>query len=902
MNIQRMIIFVVLSGNCFLFPLIGASSETAQATLVHTNVPHHFLQTSSKANPTPDDSKTNQKASSIPSIGNTSSTDQPKQSVASQTNTASSIPTQGTLPANVSNTANGSTAASTPTSGTIFTPASSTNSSPDPNTILTSATNSSLTPNRFAEQKEENPILADTFINSLTLSNESVSQVLALLGKWTDRVIIQGEGLPKHNINLDIPMPLSFEEAVAVLKSRLAADGIAVIPLGDKTWKAIPSSKAKSNAPMIVKREDLSKKTSSQEICCCLFRLNNLIAREGARTITQWVTPMVSSVVTLDKANSLFITDTLANLQQFDRIFKNIDKVGNIQEAILWFHPKNASAENLKKTFEDLQNGALRYYLLGNTSFAVDKSTNTFIVTTPKGYEPMIRSFFDIFDTATDPLVQHYVFRIQHGSSKEITELIKKLMQQQKETVQNPKDTYSQSPFTQTFSKHLSVECDERLNAIVAYGTPADYRQIQHLLEQIDVVLPQVRIEVIIAEVKLIAGQASGLESFGYQQHTQTEQKYNRNGDLAGGTTTIPHQITANLASLPGGLSIGNIKGFWPKFGIDTILNAAKTNSNVKIVSSPTLLTTHAREAKLSVVETRPYISAIQTKTGSGATDGDVSNSNVEKVDAGIELSVKPLIGLDGTIQMEIDQKIDNFTTNSMSIGSSNSKIEIPFINKRQIKSFISVQSGEMIVLAGLKKKDTVQVKKKLFLFGDLPLFGDLLFTSKAQQTETSELIVFIRPVLLSNDSSAKKDTEQYTSNLTPSAQQEINTYQQTGRFSQEDLIHLNDPIRKPAKQTSETNVSKRKNKSSLPQKTSASTVSKKQKAKQAFLPKKIPGNPSSKPSKREKIHKRKKPLINKGTSNMRTYGSMKSGKAMPRRKNFGKKRSQLSFPLDSRK
>ena len=687
----------------------------------------------------------------------------------------------------------------------------------------------------------------EPFLSSLTLTNESVSQTLALLGKWTNRVIILEDGLPRRNINLDISMPLSFDEAVAILKSRLAAEGIAVTPLGEKAWRAVPINKAKSNAPTMLKREDLLKKTSSQEICCCLFRLNNLTAREGARAISQLTTSVSSSVVTLDKANSLFITDTLANLQQLDRFFQENDKVANIQEAILWLHPKNASAENLKKIFEDLQNGALKYYLLGNTSFTADKNTNTLVISTPKGCETMIRKAFETFDTATDPLVQYYVFRIQHGSSKEITGLIKKLIQQQKETVQNSTSTDQQNSPTQTFSKYFSVECDERLNAIVAQGTPTDRRQIQHLLDQIDVVLPQVRIEVIIAEVKLTDGQASGLESFGYQQHIQTEQKYDRNGAATGTTSTIPHKITAGLASLPGGLSIGNITSFWPKFGIDTILNTAKINSNVKIVSSPTLLTTHAREAKLSVVETRPYISSIQTKTGSGATDGDVSNSNVEKVDAGIELSVKPLIGLNGTIQMEIDQKIDNFTTNSMHVGSANSKIEIPFINKRQIQSFVSAQSGDMIVLAGLKKQDILHNKKKMLILGDIPLFGDLLFTSKSEQEEESELIVFIRPILLPDASSAKKDTEQYTSNLTPASQQVIRSYQLTEQASQPDL---NDPHRseqKPVGQNENTSSKLEKESSRLQKSSEAEPSQKKRRKKTLFSRKRRPIHQKSK-------------------------------------------------------
>jgi general secretion pathway protein D len=518
-----------------------------------------------------------------------------------------------------------------------------------------------------------------------------------------------------------------------------------------------------------------------------MFRLENLTAREGARTVMPWVTPLTSSVVALDKANALFVTDSLANLQQLDNIFSRIDRVGDVQDAILWFQPKNASVESLKASFEDLQKGALKYYLLGNTSFASDKNTNSFIVVTPKGNEPMIREFVEKLDATVDPLVQHHVFRIQHGSSKEITELIKKLMSQQKETNSGTQANAS----TAAFSEKLSIECDERLNAIVAYGTPSDIRQIQNLLNQLDVVLPQIRLEVVIAEVRLTDGQASGLESFGFKHGDGviTRPTWNQadGKESKDYVKDLTNQVAPGAASIPG-VTSPILSGLvnWGRHSmvtIDGVLNAAKTKQNIKIVSSPTLLTTHAREATLSVVETRPYIKALQTKAGSGSTDADVSNSTVDQVDAGIVLTIKPWIGTDGTVQLEIDQKIDNFTANSMAVGSSNNRVTIPYINKRQLKSFVSAKSGEMIVLGGLKKKETTRTKRKTFLLGDIPGIGEL-FTGKGKSEETTEMIVFIRPVLLQNNDAVRADTELYKENLTSKTRDEVNAYEETGRFS----------------------------------------------------------------------------------------------------------------------
>lgn len=610
-------------------------------------------------------------------------------------------------------------------------------------------------------------------IDSLTLVEESVQQVLALLEKLTGRVLIVANNLPKVSINLNVPHPLTRQEAVASIKSVLNANGIAVTPMGDKYLRVIPVNRAKSSSPELIDIQQLQSHSASQEICSCLFPFNNLTAREAARMVHSFLTPVVSSVVTLDKANALLITDSLSNLQRLGTIFSKIDKVGDVQEKIMFFDVKNVSAKELKQKFEDLQKGALKRYLLGNTSFEADSRTNQLIVVTAIGNEGIIQSFMDRLDVNVGALARSHVFRIQHGSSKELTELVKKLVQQQsqQEKVDLPSEqtgsTVAQKDQVAQFSKQLSIECDERLNAVVVYGTPTDIRQIQQLIEQLDVVLPQVRIEVIIAEVNLNKGQVSGLESFGY----------NHNG----------HLNTLRNVTMPALSSDNNNSPFristltFGHFTLDTIINTAKTNSNVSILSAPTLLTTHARESLIKISETRPYLSSVQTKSDANVA-ADISNSTIEKVDAGIELTVKPLIGTKGVVQLEITQKVDNFSQESTTIGANN--LSMPHIMRREAKSFVSIQSGDILILGGLKQREVVDRKKRMFLLGELPLLGDTLFSGKVKEEVVKELIIFIRPYILSDVDNATQDTKKYIDRLNSSTQSDINAYLEDGKLT----------------------------------------------------------------------------------------------------------------------
>lgn len=613
-------------------------------------------------------------------------------------------------------------------------------------------------------------------IDSLTLVEESVQQVLALLEKLTGRVLIVASNLPKVSINLNIAHPLTKQEAIASIKSVLNANGIAVTPMGEKYLRVVPVNRAKSSSPELIDVQQIQSHAASQEICSCLFPFNNLTAREAARMVHSFLTPVVSSVVTLDKANALLITDSLSNLQRLGTIFAKIDKVGDVQEKIMFFDVKNVSVKELKQKFEDLQKGALKRYLLGNTSFEAEPRTNQLIVVTPVGNENIIQSFMDRLDVNVGALARSHVFRIQHGSSKELTGLVKRLVQQQNRQektdlpVEQPGPNAITNDQVAPFSKQLSIECDERLNAVVVYGTPTDIRQIQQLIEQLDVVLPQVRIEVIIAEVNLNKGQVSGLESFGYNHD--------------GHTNTLKDIAIPALSSNNSPLKISSLT--FRHFTLDSVINTAKTNSNVSILSAPTLLTTHARESLIKISETRPYLSSVQTKSDSSTspTAADISNSTIEKVDAGIELTVKPLIGTQGVVQLEITQKVDNFSQESTTIGAN--KLSMPHIMRREAKSFVSIQSGDVLILGGLKQREVIDRKKRMFILGDLPLLGDALFSGKMKEEVVKELIIFIRPYVLSDVDSATQDTQKYIDRLNASTKLDINAYLENGQLTQD--------------------------------------------------------------------------------------------------------------------
>ena len=204
---------------------------------------------------------------------------------------------------------------------------------------------------------------------------------------------------------------------------------------------------------------------------------------------------------------------------------------------------------------------------------------------------------------------------------------------------------------------------------------------------------------------------------------------------------------------------------------IGAILGTAERDSDVSILSTPTIVTTHNQEAQIEVVEQRPILTQQNTDT----TNTNSITNSINYKDIGIVLTVKPLIGLNGVIQMEITQRVENVVSNQK-IGD----VDQPIIGKREAKSFVSVNDGELIILGGLQENTREDSENKMFILGQLPVIGGL-FTSEVHNYVKRELIIFIMPHLISSADAGNKDAELILSRS--ENKERVTTYIETGKI-----------------------------------------------------------------------------------------------------------------------
>jgi general secretion pathway protein D len=142
------------------------------------------------------------------------------------------------------------------------------------------------------------------------------------------------------------------------------------------------------------------------------------------------------------------------------------------------------------------------------------------------------------------------------------------------------------------------------------------------------------------------------------------------------------------------------------------------------------------------VSQQQPIITG-STTAPTATTSGLVSSSTVTYKDIGIDVKVTPLIGDDGSIQLEIDQKVDDVVGNVTVDGNDQ-----PIIGHRQATSFVNVGDGQIIVLGGLQQTKHSTDRTKLGFLYQIPIISQLLGGRNHSESRT-ELLLFVRPHII---------------------------------------------------------------------------------------------------------------------------------------------------------
>lgn len=310
-----------------------------------------------------------------------------------------------------------------------------------------------------------------------------------------------------------------------------------------------------------------------------------------------------------------------------------------------------------------------------------------------------------------------------------------------------------------------SVTFDERTNTLLVMDTAARLDAIREVVARLDIPVQQVMIEsrVVIAnndftrDLGVRFGLATSMGSIGdnemligggmegnlpgWGNYDAGPFGLNTAGDpnnaiirnpLATATPSLLVNLPAAIAENRGS-AVNFLIGKVGSYLLQLELSAMQREGRGEVISSPRVITSDQKEARIEVGKKIPYSTVSQDGT------------EVQFENATLSLTVTPAITPDDRIIMDlIVTKDEPDFTRTAADGT-------PTINTREIETRVLVENGETVVLGGVYERTKSFAKEQVPWLGDVPVLGRL-FKQEFREDINTELLIFVTPKILKSD------------------------------------------------------------------------------------------------------------------------------------------------------
>ena len=288
----------------------------------------------------------------------------------------------------------------------------------------------------------------------------------------------------------------------------------------------------------------------------------------------------------------------------------------------------------------------------------------------------------------------------------------------------------------------VGVSAVEETNTLLVRANGTAWKSIKDVIERLDVMPMQVHIEAQIAEVNL-----TGDLSYGVNWYFENAVNATAPGG-AGLPSALGRDIWGDISgSITGSAGLG-----WTFLGKNAaaVITALDEITDVRLLQTPSVFVRNNAEATLNVGSRIP-ISSVTVNPGVG---GDNTYSQVQYLDTGIILKVRPRVTKDGMVFLDIVQEVST----PGDIPDDNGNVRI---NTRRLKTEAAVQAGDTVMLAGLISDSASNGSSGVPGLSRIPFIGSL-FGKKTQNSSRNEVIILLTPTIVRNPQEARNLTDEY--------------------------------------------------------------------------------------------------------------------------------------------
>jgi general secretion pathway protein D len=201
-------------------------------------------------------------------------------------------------------------------------------------------------------------------------------------------------------------------------------------------------------------------------------------------------------------------------------------------------------------------------------------------------------------------------------------------------------------------------------------------------------------------------------------------------------------------------------------------IKAAATLGRARVLTSPHLLASNNKEAKIQIGTSEPILTNTYTSTGVGTTTTPTGfvEGTIEYKDIGTILTITPRISDGGLVTLELSIEESSLTSRELGrkdvsttagVASASSTFSVPAFNKTTAKTVLSIKEGQTIAIGGLIRKERGDSNQGVPLLGRIPFIG-FLFGKNKRTDERRELILLLTPHIITDEIQSKTVTDEF--------------------------------------------------------------------------------------------------------------------------------------------
>lgn len=552
---------------------------------------------------------------------------------------------------------------------------------------------------------------------TLNLKNVDIVALIDTVSQATGKNFIIDPRV-EGKVNVISATEIDNDELYHLFLSVLRVHGYIAVE-GDGFTKILPQSNIKDSSSKF-------SSTSNDLIVTTTIPIANVPANQ----LIPVLRPIISQhglLAAYNASNTIIVTDTQANISRLKQVIAGLDKIIDEDYEIVALN--NASADEVAKIIKALIPSDANKAATPLT-IAVDHQNNQIIIGGAPAKRLKVRFLVKELDKKQSKEGETSVVYLRYANAIEILPILQNIATQTVVDTASGEKTANQS----------SVQADESTNAIIITTSATTARNIKHVINMLDIRKAQVLIEAIIVEIS-----SNDAKELGIQWLSKGDNGVgiiNFNGTIPALLAAASGDVSNFAGAISQGASIAT--GSFNRTtnnGFGAILNALEGSGKANILSTPSIVTLDNEEAMIMVGQEVPFITNTEIKSISANPF-----QNYERKDVGLTLIVKPQINEGDTIKLNIEQEISNILP-----GSNASDL---ITSKRKIKTSVMVSNNKILVLGGLMDDTVKDSESKLPGLGDLPILGNI-FTYKTQKREKRNLLIFIRPTILTDQAVA---------------------------------------------------------------------------------------------------------------------------------------------------